>query len=458
MANVPPQRMEHQRHGCSTLVRWLPRSMFGRLVLLMTLGLVAAQLAGTAIHLRERQRSLGDTVSHELAQRLAAIHRAVDGQSAPERRRLAELLSTPRLALSVETAAPDVARALDGPTMLIDFPGRLRHQLGDRVEVRAVALPRLGAFSFEFYAGLSGGEWLRFRGEAPDDIFAQPWHVLFNLAAMLLAIVLLVVFVARGTVRPLTELARAAHGLADDLKRPPLPEAGPSEVREAAQAFNAMQRRIRAGIEERENFLAAVSHDLKTPVTRLRLRAEMLQDAGLRERFRRDADDMQQLIDGALDFLRGKSVEEPVQPIDLVALVESVVDDFSGMGEVSLEAPAALRFDGRPRALQRALSNLIDNALKYGGRAGVTLAGLPAGVRITVEDDGPGVPAAELAKICDPFYRIEGSRNRDTGGTGLGLAIVRQIARSHGGEVEVVNRAEGGLRSSLHFPFEAAPG
>jgi signal transduction histidine kinase len=430
-------------------MRWLPRTLFGRLVLLMTAGLVIAQLAGAAIHLRERQRSLGNTISHELSQRIAAIHRAIDSQTGSERQHLAKLLSTPRLSLSIEPSAP---AARPSPTMLTDFAERLQDQLGSVVELRMIAMPQFGAFVFDVYLKLNGDEWLRLKGSAPDDIFVQPWHVLINLGVMLLAIVVLVIFVARSTVRPLTQLASAARDLADDLRHPPLPEEGPSEVRAAAMAFNTMQTRIRSGIEERERFLAAVSHDLKTPVTRLRLRAEMLADERLREDIRHDVDDMQQLIDDALDFLRGKSVEEPIQPIDLVALVESIVDDFAHTGRVSLEAPDTLRFNGRPRALQRALRNLVDNALKYGQSAQVVLEEKPDGVLISVEDEGYGIPEGEIESAFEPFYRIEESRCRETGGTGLGLAIVRQVARSHGGDATLTNRPERGVRAELRLP------
>jgi signal transduction histidine kinase len=427
----------------------LPRSLFGRLLLLMTAGLVLAQLAGTAIHLRERQRSLGDIVSQEMVQRFAAIHRAIDGEPEAVRQRLADRLSTPRLALSIEASAPQAGQAR---TMLTDFAQRMREQLGPGIEVRTVALPRFGAFAFDMYLQLSDGSWLRINGSAPDDILAQPWHVLINLGVMLLAIVVLVAFVARSTVRPLTRLATAANDLAEDLKHPPLPEEGPSEVQESARAFNLMQTRIRSGIEERERFLAAVSHDLKTPITRLRLRAEMMADKNLREDIRHDVDDMQQLIDDALDFLRGKAVDEAIQPIDLVALVESVADDFSNDGLVSLEAPEQLRFNGRPRALQRALRNLVDNALKYGGNARVALGTNGAEIVLGVEDDGPGIPESELESVFEPFHRVESSRSRETGGTGLGLAIVRQVVRGHGGRVVLCNRPGGGLRVEVRIP------
>ncbi len=434
-------------------MRWLPRSLFGRLVLLMTAGLLFAQLAGSAIHLRERQRSLGDVVSLELVQRFSAFHRAIDGEPALARQRLASDLSTPRLALTVEPSAP---QASEVATMLTDFVPRIREQLGPGIEVSAVRLPGFGSLDFDMYLQLTDGSWLRIHGTLPEDIFARPWHVLINLGVMLAAIVILVVFVARSTVRPLTQLAAAANGLAEDLKHPPLPEEGPSEVKESARAFNLMQTRIRSDIEERERFLAAVSHDLKTPVTRLRLRAEMMNDRSLREDIRRDVDEMQQLIDDALDFLRGKAVDEGIQPIDLVALVESVVDDFVHTGFVSLEAPEQLRFNGRPRALQRALRNLVDNAVKYGRNARVVLSARNKNILLSVEDDGPGIPESELESVFEPFHRVESSRSRETGGTGLGLAIVRQVVRGHGGIIELYNLSEGGLRVVLKIPLTNA--
>ncbi len=237
--------------------------------------------------------------------------------------------------------------------------------------------------------------------------------------------------------------------------RAPLPEDGPAEVREAVQAFNAMQQRIRGGIEERERFLAAVSHDLKTPVTRLRLRSELLEDAGLRERFVRDLDEMQDMLGSALDFLQGKAAHETVKPLDLTALVESMVDDYADLGQaVSLHAPEALRITGRPQALRRAIGNLVENALKYGRQATIEISQKEGSLRIAVDDEGPGLPDTELEKVFEPFYRIESSRSRDTGGVGLGLAIVRQVARGHGGDVVLENRAGGGLRALLWLPLE----
>ena len=428
-------------------MRLWPHSLFGRLLLLMSAGLLVAQLAGSLIQSWDRQRTLGNTVSHELAQRIAAVYRVVDAQTGPQRQPMATLLSTPSLQIHIVDQAP--LPTVTAPSMLDDLPGHITEVLGPRAEVRTTELPRQGRFAFKLHLRLSSGEWLRLNGSAPEGVFALPWNLLFNLGLMLVAVVLLVAMAARSTVRPLTELAKAAHSLSRDLRSPPVPENGPTEVREAAQAFNAMQSRIRSGIEERERFLAAVSHDLKTPLTRMRLRTEMMADPQLRAQLQADTDDMLQLLDGTLDFLRGKAVEELLQRVDLVALVESLVEDYQGLGTVTLQAPDALQWSCRPKALKRALTNLIDNALKYGGQAHVVLSGEPQCVEVRVQDNGPGLPEAELQKVFEPFYRVEHSRSRDTGGAGLGLAIVRQIARSHGGDVELSNRAEGGLQARL---------
>lgn len=189
----------------------------------------------------------------------------------------------------------------------------------------------------------------------------------------------------------------------------------------------------------------------KTPLKRMRLRTEMMSGPQLQGQCRTDVDDMRQLLDGNLDFLRGKALDETMQPVDLIAPVESLVEDYEGMGDVSLQAPESLQWPCRPRALKRALINLIDNALKYGEQAQVVVIHDAQGVEIQVRDNGPGLPEHELQNVYEPFYRIQPSRSRDTGGAGLGLAIVRQIARSHGSDVELSNLQGGGLIARLYL-------
>ena len=433
-------------------MRLLPRSLFGRLILLMAGGLIVAQLIGAAMHMAERQRMIGTTINAEFAQRVAAVYRAIDHQPSAERTRLAELLSSPRQLLSIE-ARPPITPEND----LADneFLQRVREALGLTVTLKPVVTPSPGVFAFDLYLKLGAGDWLRIRGQAPQEIIALPLHHFMTLGLMLLMVFILVWLAVRMTVRPLTDLARAARALGDDLKSPPLPENGPLEVQAAARAFNSMQQHIRGGIEERERFLAAVSHDLKTPVTRLRLRSEMLDDPQLRERFVKDLDEMQGLLASALDFLHGKAVDEAIQPLDVTALLESMVDDYADLGQEVLLQPQNLgQISGRPQALRRAIGNLIDNGLKYGSKVSVEAAEDSGTLRITIDDAGPGLPDDELERVFEPFYRLESSRSRETGGVGLGLAIVRQIARGHGGDVVLENRSGGGLRAVLSLPLK----
>ena len=432
-------------------MRLLPRSLFGRLILLMAGGLILAQLIGAAMHMAERQRMISTTINAEFAQRVAAVYRAIDNQPSSERSRLAQLLSSPRQQLSIESSSPITP---ENDSVENEFLQRVRQALGMTITLKPVITPRPGVFAFDLYLKLTAGDWLRIRGQAPQEIFASPLYHFMTLGLMLLLVFILVWLAVRMTVRPLTDLAKAARALGDNLKSPPLPENGPLEVRAAAQAFNAMQQHIRSSIEERERFLAAVSHDLKTPVTRLRLRSEMLQDPGLRERFVRDLDEMQGMLGSALDFLHGKAVDEDIQRLDLTALLESMVDDYADIGEnIHLQAPESLLLEGRPQALRRAIGNLIDNGLKYGSKVSVEAVQDSGTLRITIDDAGPGLPENELERVFEPFYRLESSRSRETGGVGLGLAIVRQVARGHGGDVVLENRAGGGLRAVLSLPL-----
>jgi signal transduction histidine kinase len=196
-----------------------------------------------------------------------------------------------------------------------------------------------------------------------------------------------------------------------------------------------------------------MSHDLKTPITRLRLRAEMLEDAGLKAKVAADLDEMQSMVGGALDFLRGAGSGEPVKPVDMAALLESLQADMQELGgEVHIAGAALKPFPGKPQALKRCLWNLLDNAVKYGKKARVAVNDNDARLEIRIQDEGPGIPPSEIGKVFEPFYRVESSRSRETGGTGLGLSIAQGIAEAHGGRLEVHNRAEGGLEALLILP------
>jgi signal transduction histidine kinase len=259
----------------------------------------------------------------------------------------------------------------------------------------------------------------------------------------------------RLATRPLAQLAAAADRLGPDLKSEVLDEGGPQEVAHAAQAFNAMQRRIAGYMRERVEILAAISHDLQTPITRLRLRTDLLDNEADRAKFLQDLDTMQALVREGLTYARTLhgSAEAPTR-VDADALLESMVADYADAGHpIRLEGQAGAPIVTRPQALRRILANLIDNALKYGG-ADVLVQVRPGGERLVVGvvDSGPGIPEDQLDAVLQPFYRVEGSRNRDTGGTGLGLAIAQQLATAMDARLTLRNRPEGGLEAQLDLP------
>ncbi|MDH3513455.1 MAG: ATP-binding protein, partial [Gammaproteobacteria bacterium] len=313
-------------------------------------------------------------------------------------------------------------------------------------------LPLRGA-SFLVQAQLRDGHWVSFAQRLPEEPFAWPYKLLLALAVLLVSVIALSLLAVRWLTRPLGVLAVAADELGRDIRRAPLAEKGPAEVRRAAAAFNTMQSRLQTYLREREQMLAAVSHDLRTPITRLRLRAEMIEDESLRVKFARDLAEMEAMTTAALDFLRGAHVDEPVQPVDVLALLESLQADMEEAGhEVQVRAQDIAPFPARPLALKRCLTNLADNAVKYGKRAEIGVEDDGRELRITVADDGPGIPEAELKRVFEPFYRIEGSRSRETGGVGLGLSVARDIARAHRGELALRNRPGGGLEAVLMLP------
>jgi signal transduction histidine kinase len=228
-------------------------------------------------------------------------------------------------------------------------------------------------------------------------------------------------------------------------------------VARAARAFNTMQSRLASYLRERTQVLAAMSHDLKTPITRLRLRAELLQDEQLRDKFERDLREMETMVASALDFLRGMDNGEPVRPVDVNAMLESLQANLRETGgAVTIEGRAASPYPGRSQALKRCLANLLENAIKYGKAARVVVDDGNDRLQISILDEGPGIPAEHLDRIFEPYYRVEGSRSRDTGGTGLGLAIAKNVAELHGGSLEVRNRREGGLAAVLTLSRKSA--
>ena len=272
----------------------------------------------------------------------------------------------------------------------------------------------------------------------------------YVVALYLFSFLVLAYAVARIALKPLRELGRAATNLGDNIDSAPLPESGPTEVREAAVAFNAMQARIRHDVRERTSMLAAITHDLQTPVTRLRLRLEKVDNQELREKLIADLAVMSETIRDGLDLAQSLESREPDVRIDLDSVLASVCNDATDAGnDVRIEGQTHAFIVGSPWALRRCITNLVDNAIKYGTRASISAEANAGRVVVRVLDDGPGMPEDQLDAVLDPFVRLEASRSRETGGTGIGLTIARNIAQRFGGTVTLKNRAEGGLEASL---------
>jgi signal transduction histidine kinase len=475
----------------SAITRWLPRSLFGRLMLVLAGGLLLAQMLSAVINLAERDRLLLRSSGRQQAQRIADVVKLLDSSAAAERERIVAVLSVPPLVLSLH----DAPRAIYGTGPAIPhalmFTAFLRDALGDDRQVRVepgetFAPPSPPGTGPEHRAAMMGrgpgmgvpgmgpaggragahvgpvlrtevqlrdGRWARLDTELPQGATALPWRLALTLAVLLLAVLLLSFVAVRWVTRPLHVLAQAAEALGKDINRPALSEEGPLEIQQAARAFNTMQRRLSRFIEDRTRILAAMSHDLKTPITRMRLRAELLDDEETRQRFESDLKEMESMVTHSLEFMRGLGGNEARQAVDVTALLESLQSDNEAMGRtMRLEGSAQAPYVGVVSLLKRCLGNLIDNAALYGERVTVQVEDTLECLTVRVLDEGPGIPEPELEKVFEPFHRLEASRSRETGGTGLGLTIARNIAQMHGGDIKLHNRAGRGLEAVLTLP------
>jgi len=442
--------------------RLLPDTLGGRIVLVLLAGLMAFHLGSLWLHQAGTDAMLGSTREYQTAERLAAAKRAMADLPPAERDRTAHALSSASLDLHW-TAQPTI-RVMDETSPRIEA---IRARLVELVPELAGAGMRVG-YADEGEAAVRAGEnsrhllvgalplpdgtWLNFsaalfRPTAPEHATA------LSTTAMAVGILLLGLVVVRLIGRPLRALSEAA----DRIGRPgavvSMPEEGPREVRHAAHAFNRMQARIDRLIADRTQALAAVSHDLRTPIARLRLRAGFLDDVEAQRQIDADLDEMDAMVAATLAYLRGEHEQEAPRAADLAAILETLCDDATDAGRNAQYAgPAQARLTCRPVAIKRAFANLIDNAVKYGGVARLRLTDEGEAVVVRVEDDGPGIPEADIPTVFEPFQRLDPSRNRGTGGSGLGLTIARQVVERHGGTISLANRPPGGLAATVRLP------
>ncbi len=447
-------------------------SIANRVFVILLAGILVA--AGVTALLAERQRegAIDDMRAAHTAERVAQLVLALDDAAPAVRPAILQTAANFGVVAAIVNDMQAVGSS-DG-TMV----GLLRARLGpyrqiivrpqSNCQLRPARLPRFdrphATDCQAILIGLSDGELLRVQLRVPGAVqrtMPPPsGPPTFYLGLFLFLIGLLAYLVARMTARPIRQLAAAAGALGSDLDRPPLPETGPTEIRLAASAFNAMQARIRRQVQHRTHMLAAITHDLQTPLTRLRLRFEKVTDLELRTKLVDDLAVMQSMVREGLDLARSMDSPEPLQRLDLDSLIDSVCADATDAGhDVNQSGRAGVPVLAQPNALRRCLTNLIDNALKYGKRARVIVTRelQRDGDRLVVRirDAGSGLPEDQLEAVFDPFFRLETSRSRDTGGTGLGLTIARNIAENHGGTLHLRNHPDGGLEATLQLPVKS---
>ncbi len=433
----------------------MPKSLLGRMVLILAGGLMIGQMLSAAIQVTEREKSLSIIIWNQAAQGIAAYVRLLNATEPSARKRAAELLSGPPLFLAVDGRLDQAPMEGEDAARL---KALLQQYLGKDRPVRLYLSAQKAPFywpehaSFGLETRLDDGQRVAFSYRRQVG-HLLPQRLLINLVILFLAILVLSLIAVHWVTHPLDLLARAADELGKNIHRAPLEEKGSVEMKRAARAFNTMQKRLLEYLESRARIHAAMSHDLKTPITRMTLRAELLEDPELKVKFLKDLEEMDNMVTMSLNLMRGMGNGEPTQTVDISALLESIQEDqMETGGEMEIRQSGEIRYSGKPQALKRAIVNLVENAIKYGQRAVVSVEDSPEELRIKVRDEGAGVPEDKLALLTEPFYRLETSRSRDTGGTGLGLAISKAIAEIHGGSLVLSNHPDGGLEVALSLP------
>jgi len=465
---------------------FLPRTLAGRVLLIIFTGLVIAHLASFWLFETERARAIERYAAADAAARITEYARnPIDVVGPPSR-------SSPRARIRWQSVSDVGTAPAEGAPPSSTFTHELRRLLAENLgsdpivwlstrEARRLApnpaarpgpenavlersAPKREPPGAPPGPPLEGStKWVTVALKLPDgrqalaetmlfqpslQIPAEAW---FSIGLIFIVTAIFSFWAVRLAVQPVRMLAGAADRLSRNIEEPPLAEAGAIEIRSAARSFNRMQDRLRRHVNSRALAFASMSHDLRTPLTRMRLRLESLGDEA-KAKIEDDLDEIQALTTTVLDVTRGLAPDEPLVAVDVEALAAKLASEFEAMGRHLTVRGRARFLDARALALRRALVNVIDNAFKYGRDVVLELEDGAHSVRLNVLDRGPGIPLEELEKVLYPFYRVEASRNRETGGAGLGLAIAKDIVEGHGGRLEVANRSDGGLRVTLDFP------
>jgi signal transduction histidine kinase len=445
----------------------VPETLFGRLFAATVAVVVTALLVLLVLVLRERRElAFSESGSGAAAANIAELSQELARLPPPQRDSMLDQLRAdhrPRhherhwhermhenLAAAQRAFAGEVQRTLGAEYTVDARPARGSPR---RVVPITGSAPPPPDRMFDLLVTLPDGDRVVFRTFSPRGAPPFPLHFILELGLLTAMLSVVLYAMTRTITRPLADLANAADAVGRGTTIQPLQERGARELKRATRAFNAMQERLNRYLDSRTRVLAAMSHDLRTPITRLRLRVESIEDEALRARCVEDLDEMTRMVNGALSLFRGLNDDEAAVAIDVAALLQELQCRYSEVNaSVAIEGRAAAPFSGKPLALKRCLGNLVDNALQYGGNATIAVADSDDELTIVVRDDGPGIPEAEIERVFEPFYRLESSRNRATGGAGLGLSIARDVAQAHGGSLTLANRDAGGLEAKLALP------
>ncbi len=464
-------------------MKWLwPRTLSGQLILVMLLAVAFSQVVTLVIYRLERARVVRNIIVEETLGRAVSAYRLAEATSPSRRAETLKAIETPltRYWISDELVSSPVEWQQQARARLLEptsasgkyssssslFPnepglGRVSQEpwkvlpVGTWLLQQPIRLLDLASWNgFGFSMQLDENSWLNMVYAKPNSLMQTTLTPGYYTALVITVLIFAsaALFVARRISQPLRDLTKSAERLGRGEELEVLREEGPDDIRSTVGAFNRMQIRLRRFLEDRTRMLAAIGHDLRTPITSLRLRTEFIADAETREKFTSTLDEMQAMAEAALSLAQSESISEATRVVDLNALIESLCDDVADLGwSVKFQPDGRLPYPCRPAALRRALRNVLENAVRYGERARVELKSSGEGVEILVEDDGPGIPEADRERVFDPFVRLESSRNRDTGGVGLGLSIARSISRNHGGDI-ILSQGSSGLCVHIRLP------
>lgn len=443
-----PARPETPEGIGARIKRLLPRTLEGRTILILVVPVVIAQLVTVYIFFERHFSALSVELARAVAGDVAMVISQIENDPARRDRVFADAAESLEMTISFEPGATLASKRPPHWNKLIE-------------PVLATALQERVGRKFTI-GGYGDDNWVDIRVQLPDGVLdvKSPQRRIFSYTAFVfilwvIGVSLVLTWVAvifmRNQVRPIRRLALAAESFGKGRDAVKLKPAGALEVRQAAAAFMVMRDRIRRQIVQRTEMLAGVSHDLRTPLTRMKLQLAMLPDDEGTEELRADVREMEQMIEAYLAFARGEGGEEPVKT-DLRQLVTDLVENLPGRAAVRLDLPQPIVLQIRPLAIRRCLDNLIGNALRYGGQVAVRAVWRDHTVLVIIDDDGPGIPPEQREAVFRPFVRLDPSRNTASGSVGLGLSIARDIAHGHGGDIRLEDSPLGGLRAILTLP------